>query len=144
MSIVMTLIRFLTCPQSHRKWLRIVVCVLPSRMARMFCKSKSWAMKLILPFLKLHSSQDMWVGRKDQPVLNLNSFNLRMTVEVDTDKLSSIAVIESFSISFWAILWLTIGAGIWWFFLTREVSATAIFLQFWQRKRRFFKRMRVL
>jgi hypothetical protein len=34
-----------------------------------------------------------------------------MTVEVDTAKLSAMVVIDSFSISFWAILWLTI-AGI--------------------------------
>ena len=36
----------------------------------------------------------------DKSVLNLNSFNLRMTVEVETDRLSAIVVIGTFSINF--------------------------------------------
>ncbi|EJO18860.1 hypothetical protein HMPREF1149_1658 [Streptococcus sp. BS35b] len=41
------------------------------------------------------------------------------------------------------IFWLTI-VEIWWFFLTKEVSATAILPHTLQRKRRFLNQIRVL
>ena len=87
--------------------------------------------------LTVLTSQLMYSGSQARSALRSNSFSFRITVEVETAKLSAMSVIESFSITFWAIFCLTMVA-IWWFFLTRELSATATFPQFWQRKRRFF------
>lgn len=54
--------------------------------------------------LTVSTSQFMCAGRQLRSVLNLNSFNLRMTVEVETAELSAITVIGTFSINFLAFL----------------------------------------
>ena len=77
------------------------------KIAIILLESKSCAIKLhlYLPIetvtsLTVSTSQLMYSGRQLRSVLNLNSFNLRMTVEVETAKLSAKAVIGTFSISF--------------------------------------------
>ena len=47
--------------------------------------SKSCAMKLIFPLVKVYSSQDIISGRLEKSCLELKSLSLRMTVEVEMD-----------------------------------------------------------
>ena len=76
--------------------------------------------------LTVSTSQDIISGSRLKSFLKWKSLSLRMTVDVEMGSWWAISVIEVFSISFWAIFWLMI-RGIWWFFVTREVSATIIF-----------------
>ena len=78
--------------------------------------------------LTVSTSQDIISGSRLKSCLKWKSLSLRMTVEVEIDSWWAISVIDVFSINFWAIFWLII-RGIWWFFLTIEVSATIIFEQ---------------
>ena len=107
---------------------RMIVCVLPSRTVMILSFSKSCEIKLIFPLLKAYSSQVIISGRWEKSCLKWKSLSLRMTVEVEMESWWTMSVIEVFSISFWAIFWLII-RGIWWFFLKREISDTAIFEQ---------------
>ena len=81
--------------------------------------------KTVTP-LTVSTSQDIISGSRLKSCLKWKSLSLRMTVEVEMASWWAISVIEVFSINFWAIFWLMI-RGIWWFFLTIEVSATVIF-----------------
>src|SRR5699024_8745272 len=97
-------------------------------------------MKLIFPFLKAYSSQLITSGRVLQSLSNLNSLSFLITDDVEIDSLCAICFIALFSMSNCAIFWL-IATEIWWFFLTRGVSATAIFPQSLHLKRRFLRRI---
>ena len=113
---------------------------LPSRMVMTFRELKSCALKLIFPFLKVYSSQEMTSGSMFQSVSNLNLLSFLKTDDVEIDSLCRICFIAWFSMSKWTIFWLT-ATEIWLFFLTRGVSATAIFPQSLHLKRRFLSRI---